>query len=162
IARFDRAIGVPEAGLSAGLFACGDLLGTLLDPITTPNLLARLADEFVGVNSSDAAELGDDVRVGAQRHRRTVPELFGELDDRPRRAARLLAGDDLAVDVLLLDQERALAHVAPLEGKRFLGSDAGVGEDADERRVISAAGAAVTLPQQLDEQRRDRLDGPLP
>jgi len=43
-------------------------------------------------------------------------------------AARSSAAEDLAVDVLLLDEQRALTDVTPLEGERLLRSHAGVRE----------------------------------
>jgi hypothetical protein len=55
-------------------------MGSLVDPITTQNGLARRGDQRVGIDPAGAAELGDDVRVGAQRHRRAVAEPLGELD----------------------------------------------------------------------------------
>jgi hypothetical protein len=53
---------------------------------------------------------------------------------RARRPAGLLTGDDLAVDVLLLDQERALAVMAVLERQGLLGAKPFVGDQRDERR----------------------------
>jgi hypothetical protein len=41
--------------------------------------------------------------------------------DRARRPAGLLAGQDLAVDVLLLDQQRAVADVPPLSASASSG-----------------------------------------
>src|SRR3954468_1740703 len=70
-----------KAGADAGLFRGGDLLGTTGDPFPGVNGRAGLGDQRVGIDLAAAAELGDHVRVGAQRHRGAVAELLGELDD---------------------------------------------------------------------------------
>jgi hypothetical protein len=57
-------------------------LGSLLDPITTRNDVARLGDQRVGIDPAATAELRHHVGVRAERHRGAVAELFGELDDR--------------------------------------------------------------------------------
>jgi hypothetical protein len=56
------------------------------------------------------------------------------------RPAGLLPGEDLAVDVLLLEQQRAVPHLRPLECDRVLRARARIREHAD-RRGPRAAGA---------------------
>jgi hypothetical protein len=51
---------------------------------------------------------------------------------------RSFGGDDLAVDVLLLKQQRPFADVSPLERERLLGPRASVGEQGNERGISVA------------------------
>ncbi|HEV2786186.1 MAG TPA: hypothetical protein VGV67_07360 [Solirubrobacteraceae bacterium] len=85
----------------------------------------------------------------------------GEQLDCSRRPVCLLAGDDLAIDVLLLDEQRALANVPPLERQRLLGPHARVRKNADERRVIGTVLREQRCPEQLDAMRRHRPHGVL-
>jgi hypothetical protein len=52
-----------------------------------------------------------------------------------RWSSRLLARHNLSIDPLLLDRDRAAAHVPVFESERLLGMQPGVGENAHERRI---------------------------
>jgi hypothetical protein len=96
-----------KAGADAGLFRCGDLLGTTSDPFPDVNGRSRLDDQRVGIDLAAAAELSDHVRVGAQRHRWAVAELLGQLDDRQPPLLDAQAGEAVSQVV------RARARPAP-------------------------------------------------
>jgi len=69
---------------------------------------------------------------------------------RARRSPGLLSGDQLAVDVLLVDQQGALSHVAPLERERLLRAQARVGQNGDESGVASSIAPDERLTNGLD------------
>lgn len=80
-----------------------------------------------------------------------MADLFEEVD-RPRvKAPHLLAGDDLSVDISLLDQERVAAHVADLEREQLLGDlQPLVGDKRDHRRRAELLAREEPFSDRLD------------
>ena len=74
------------------------------------------------------------------------------------RLAAVLERLELAVAERALDQQRALAHVAPLQRERLLRPQAGVREHDEQRRIAQPAFLEHPRPHHLDQRRRDRLD----
>jgi hypothetical protein len=127
-------------------------LGVRLERAPTPVAVVVVAPRL-------ATRRREDERVvcgptSAQPQLLEVLAQRGEQLDRARRSVGLLAGDDLAVDVLLLDQQCPLPDVPPLERERFLRPDPGVREHADERGMFVAPFGEQLRAQRLDAQRR--------
>jgi hypothetical protein len=61
----------------------------------------------------------------------------------------------------LLDQQRVVADMAPLEGQRFAGPQHGVGKDADDRRPKQIVAVEHPPPDVLDAARWDDPYRPL-
>ena len=76
--------------------------------------------------------------------------------------AHLLPWHDLAGDQALLDQERLVAHLAPLERQRLLGeAKPRIGDERDDQRGVGAAGREQLVADRLDPYRLQADDSAL-
>ncbi len=136
---------------------------------------ARIDDLRRRGDAFGAFELGDHVGVGAPRHRWRVAGLGGYLDDRPPSWTSRLTNEleepdgmqlarirrlNLAIRRRLLDQERALEHVAPAHRPGLPGRSPAYANQAEERSVALAAVGEQQRLHLLDGCRRDRARAP--